>query len=308
MNKKQKYELYRWKWENYPKLKIIERVPCHLDIEITTRCNLKCIMCEHTTDPPAPLDLSLLVYKKIIDEFAEKGGCAIKLCYLGEPLLHKELDKMKKYAKDKGIIDVMLATNGNLLTKTLASKLIKSGLDSITFSIDSCKNEIYKQIRCRGDLDRVIEGLKHLNALKKEYNSKTPKIIIQGIPMPLNKEEIETGQYENFWKSYANLVRISPYCEDFINALNYEVESNFFCEGIYQRMTIRADGKIVLCCGIRKDNKILGDIREDSLEDVWLGKEFCHIRKLMNEHKSHLIDACKACSYRISRIKDGRDS
>ena len=303
MNKKEIYDNYRWKWENYPKLRLVDLVPIHLDIEVTTRCQLKCIMCERTINPPILLDLPIKSYKKIIDEFAEKGGSSIKLCYLGEPLLYKELIFAIKYAKNKGIVDVMLATNGNLLNKSLASELIKSGLDLIIFSIDSCQPEIYKQIRVNGDLFKVINGLTHLNNLKKQYKSKTPRIQIQAIPMDLNRIEIESGEYEEFWKPFADIIRISPYCEDFANCGILEEPTDFFCESIYRRMTIRADEKIVLCCGTRKDNKILGDISENTLEEVWLGNDFKYIRKLMNERKSHLIDACKSCSYRISRAK-----
>jgi len=297
------YETYRWKWENYPKLRIVDKTPIHTDIEITTRCNLSCAFCEHTSHPPELLDMPFEMYEKIIDEFAEKGGSSVKLCYLGEPLLYKNLGKAIKYAKDKGIVDVMLATNGTLLTDIISSKLIKSGLDLIIFSIDSLIQETYKKLRVNGDLNKVINGLNGLNRLRKEYQSKKPRIQIQAILMALNKEEIESGEYEEFWKHYADVIRISPYCEDYINLRNMENPSDFFCESIYQRMTIRADGKMVLCCGTRGDNKILGDINTDTIEDVWLGKEFAQIRKLMDEKKSHLIDVCKSCSFRISRMK-----
>ncbi len=297
------YKEYRWKWGNYPRLKLLDRVPIHLDIEITTRCNLKCVMCERTITPPKLLDLPMKTYKKIIDEFAEKGGASIKLCYLGEPLLYPHLIPAIKYAKKRGIIDIMFATNGNLLNKTVASKLIKSGLTLIIFSIDSSKPEIYQKIRINGDLNKVIDGLKHLNNLKKKYKSKSPMIQIQAIPMDLNINEIESGTYKEFWKPYADVLRISPYCEDFVNCGILETPTDFFCESVYQRMTIRADGKIVVCCGTRKDNKILGDLSENTLEDVWRGKDFEQIRTLMNEQKSHLIDVCKSCSFRISRAK-----
>ena len=83
------YDEYRKKWEEYPKGFVLGRVPLHIDLEVTTRCNLKCVMCEHSFDPPKPMDLDVDLGKKIIKEFAEKGGCAIKFCYLGEPLLYK---------------------------------------------------------------------------------------------------------------------------------------------------------------------------------------------------------------------------
>ena len=133
------YLYYRWKWDNYPKIGFIERVPIHLDIELTTRCNYDCIMCPRTYLHLKDIDLPFETVKKIIDEFTEKGGSSIKFVYLGEAT----------------VIETIVATNGSVLTPELSVNLINAGLDWLTFSIDSCKPEIYKQIRVKGNLKIV---------------------------------------------------------------------------------------------------------------------------------------------------------
>ena len=40
-----KYILYRYKYNKYPELKILENYPPNVNIEITSMCNLRCIMC-----------------------------------------------------------------------------------------------------------------------------------------------------------------------------------------------------------------------------------------------------------------------
>ena len=90
------YDEYRKAWEEAPIKKEIRRVPIHLDLEVTTKCNYRCIMCEHSYNPPKPQDLDVKLAKKIIEEFAEKGGCSIKFCYLGEPLLYDDLFALVK--------------------------------------------------------------------------------------------------------------------------------------------------------------------------------------------------------------------
>lgn len=292
------YLEYRRKWDTYPKEYFLENIPIHLDIEVTTRCNLRCIMCEQSFNPPEPMDMSFDVYKKVIDEFASKGGSSIKLCYLGEPLLHKDLGKMIKYAKKKGIIDVRLATNGNLLTNKKATQIVESGLDLIIFSIDSCKPEIYEQIRVNGHLEKVIQGLEFLNQLKEFFQLDKPKIQIQAIPMELNREEINSREYHNFFRKYAHSIRISPFCEDYTIIEPIGKTPDFFCESVYRRMTIWADGSIAVCCGARTPDKILGHISQNTLEEIWLGEKFMEIRNLMKERKSHLIEICKTCTMR----------
>lgn len=292
-----KYNEYREKWVNYPKDKIIERVPIHLDLELVRGvCNLDCIMCP--IDKTEAMYMPLEVAKRIIDEFSEKGGYAIKLVYLGEPMLYKHLTEVIKYAKDKGIIDVRINTNGMLITSSLALSLVESGPDLLTFSIDSSWNHIYSKIRVGGKLNLVVRGLLNMRMAKNVLKSNTPKIQIQCIPMELNKKEIEDGSYERFFREMCDEIRFSPYCEDYDITEAIGETPDFFCGQIYQRCMIRANGDIVVCCGEPHPAKILGNIRDSTIEKVWNGSDFQAIRMLMDKGKSHLIEFCKTCTAR----------
>lgn len=301
------YQEYRKKWDSYPTLCKVDRMPLHLDIEVTTRCNLRCIMCEQSFNPPLPLDLDVSLLKEIIDEFAEKGGYSIKFCYLGEPLLYKPLFDMIKYAKNRGIIDTMIATNGNLLSGEKIMQTIQSGLDLVIFSVDSIYPEIYKKIRVKGDLDSVKRGVIQLNVTRQVFNLKKPKIQVQAIPMDLNKVELESGEYIKYWKEFADEVRISPYCEDYAIVEPITDITDFNCTEVWRRMTVRADGFAQLCCGERKDDKILGDLRVQSIEEIWNGKRFKKIRELMKQGNSHLINECKTCPWRERYVRETKD-
>lgn len=292
------YETYRWKWENYPRLRKVDNIPIHLDVEPTTRCNLKCIMCPHSFIPPKPIDMDFEMIKKTIDEFSEKGGSSIKFCYLGEPLLYPKIFEAIDYAKEKGILETIMATNGTLFTRKSLMRIIVSRLDFLIFSVDSMHPEIYSKIRVGGNFDTVNNNIIWLNHLKQFYQTNKPFVQIQAIPMKTNKKELKNKSYHKYWKPYADSIRISPFCEDYRNEKIIEETPDFFCESVFRRMTLRADGKICLCCGSRTDDKILGDIRENTLEEVWTGKEFTKIRKLMTEGKSHLIEQCKTCPKR----------
>ncbi|GAG53927.1 unnamed protein product, partial [marine sediment metagenome] len=301
------YLYYRWKWENYPKIGFIERVPIHLDIELTTRCNYDCIMCPRTYLNLENIDLPFETVMEVIDEFMDKGGSSIKFVYLGEATLYKYLVDVILYAKQRGIIETILATNGSLLTEELSANLIKAGLDWLTFSIDSCKPEIYKQIRVNGNLNIVVKNVKNFYRIRKELNSKKPKIVIQCIRMDLNKDEIDSGEYKRFWEDYTDniSIRISK-LEAYDNTEILPEAPDFFCVSPFIRLTVRADGKIVLCCGERRDNKILGDIKENTIEEIWLGKEFNKIRDILKEGKVHLIKQCQTCAMLLNYHK-GRD-
>ena len=72
--------------------------------------------------------MKLDTFKKIIDEGTKKGGLkAINLNNFGEEN-NKNIIEMIEYAKSKGVIDIMLHTNGTVMTEELAERIIKSGL------------------------------------------------------------------------------------------------------------------------------------------------------------------------------------
>ena len=128
------YWEYRRRWEEDPKRRVAGRFPIHLDIEATSACNIRCVMCPRTEMVEAGTFwkvemLDFEVYKRLIDEGVQNGLCSIKYNYLGEPTLHPQIVEMIEYAKAAGVLDVMFNTNATRLDAELSRRLIASGLD-----------------------------------------------------------------------------------------------------------------------------------------------------------------------------------
>ena len=120
------YVEYRRLWDEAARNKIELDFPIHLDIETTNICNLKCPMCPRTTmveqNTFSPLGkMTREQYGSIIDQATEHKVLSIKLNYLGEPFSHQDLVWQIEYAKKKGVLDVMMNTNGSLLLSLPAS-------------------------------------------------------------------------------------------------------------------------------------------------------------------------------------------
>ena len=127
----QEYKDYRALWESFTGKSEKHEYPVHLDIEVSSRCNLKCTFCARTVRVEEGTwreikDLDISLFNKIIDNAAELGTKALNLNILGEPLLHRKIGDMIKYAKSKGIVDVFFHTNGMLLNKKKSKVLIRS--------------------------------------------------------------------------------------------------------------------------------------------------------------------------------------
>ena len=98
-------------WRDTAVQHIKTEFPLHLDIEVTSYCNLACPMCPRTHRVELGKwenrMMKFETFKKIIDEGAPKGLKAINLNNFGESFYNKNLVKMINYAKSKGVLDVV---------------------------------------------------------------------------------------------------------------------------------------------------------------------------------------------------------
>ena len=295
------YKEYRRRWDENPKNNVVGKVPVHLDIELNSTCNLKCVMCFQSFAPPKPEIMNFELYKKLIDEGAAKGVCSIKLQYRGEPLLYPKIVEAVKYAKDKGIIEVMFNTNANLLTEELAKKLIDAGLDKIICSVDGFEKEFYESIRVNGNFDTVVNNIKTLHKLKKKLGKSTPFIRIQMIRLKRIKDIKEhTKKYIKFWSKYADDLGFEDEGDYHIDRNKNEVIecADFKCPDIWRRMLVLCNGQYILCCVDHYGRINLGNAKDKTIEETWLGPIYQNIRSHHLNGTSHVPPLCRRCDSR----------
>lgn len=299
------YKEYRRKWEENPKKQIVGEFPLHVDLESTRRCNLRCPMCIRTIkmergETLEEGDMDFKLYKKVVDEGSENGLCAIKLNYLGEPLLHEDLPGMVKYAKKRGILEVMINTNGTLLTEELSRRLIDAGLDKILLSFDSPTKERYESIRVGASFEQVINNFRTLIRLRDEANLRKPVLRVNMVKMKEN--EVEVPRFVELWKPIADLIAIqdyiNPQLKDCVGrgVIGLKKHPNFVCPQIYQRLAVHYDGKIGMCCFDFDAEMRLGNAWNTNIKDVWLGERMQEVRRLHNEGKWQEIPPCARCT------------
>ena len=152
----------------------------------TARCNLRCKMCVVNTYS-FPKELTLTEIKKIIDQIAFfKPHFYIAG---GEPLLRRDLEKIIRYAKQKGLVTT-LTTNGALLTAARTAKLVRVGIDGVAVSIDGPK-KINDQIRGRGHFEKAVAAVRALKDLRSQRGLSLPKIKIATVISGYNFRYLE---------------------------------------------------------------------------------------------------------------------
>jgi MoaA/NifB/PqqE/SkfB family radical SAM enzyme len=171
------------------KIKIKVRPFIAFQIEPTSRCQLKCIMCPRTvfSEEWENGDMPLSTYKRLSTYFDHVKD--IHLQGWGEPLLHQNIFDMVKIAKAKNC-NVSLTTNGILLTSDISESLIKEGVDIVAISIAGTSNKTHDKIRTGSSFDNLFNNIKTFNNLKRKMRSKTPKLVISFLMTKTNIEDL----------------------------------------------------------------------------------------------------------------------
>jgi MoaA/NifB/PqqE/SkfB family radical SAM enzyme len=139
-----------------------------LSIEITRRCNSKCIHCFATNSLKNNNELSFETIKEIMDEGNEIGYKHLHITG-GEPLLHKKFFDIIDYSLNIGYKSIFVNTNGLLLSENICEK-IASYKESISISVSiQGFQELHDSVRGKNSFDEAITGIK--NALSKNIET-----------------------------------------------------------------------------------------------------------------------------------------
>jgi MoaA/NifB/PqqE/SkfB family radical SAM enzyme len=157
-------------------------------IEVTNRCNLLCETCPRTYFQREPLkSLSLDEFISIAEQFPEMRRALLH--GIGEPLLNRALAEIITYLKGRDV-EVIINSNGTLLTPDWQRKLIESGLDQYRCSIDGATDETYARIRGAPLLPKLKQGLEGLVKTKERLRAHTPHISIWCVATRENLREL----------------------------------------------------------------------------------------------------------------------
>lgn len=153
--------------------------------EITSHCNLNCLHCFVGDRLKSIQQLDEEQALLIVDKAAEVGIKSISFT-TKEPLLFNNISNVITYCTRKGI-STNLITNGTLLTDYLIEKLIESGLNSISISLEGVSEKTNDAIRGNGVLNKVHNSI---NVLQNKQANTYNKILV-GIQLTLNSLNIK---------------------------------------------------------------------------------------------------------------------
>ena len=199
------------------------RKPLNAQIEITLRCNAKCVFCSIWTDEykhslkDLGKEMTTDEVKSIIDQL-DKMDIQVLSFTGGEPTLRKDLPELLNYTVKKGMMPTMV-TNGFLLERFIDNGTINSvNMEMLMVSIDRPERELHDEYRGIKVFDRAVRGID--KAIQAGI-----KVIISNV---VTKETL--SEMENmckFAKLHNCMIELLP-CENIVRELsnsNVEVQN-----------------------------------------------------------------------------------
>lgn len=299
-------------------------LPVSISFEPTTSCNLRCPECpsglRSFSRPTGMLEHDF--FKKTIDDIHPHLLYLI-FYFQGEPYLNPAFLDMVKYASAKKIYTAT-STNAHYLTEENARKTVESGLDRLIISIDGTSQEVYKQYRVGGYLDKVMEGAGNIIKWRKKLNSKTPFVFFQFLVVKHNEHQIEdikriakeigvdevrfkTAQVYDYENDPNDLIpTIDKYSRYRKKADGTFVPKNKManrCWKLWHANVITWDGLVVPCCFDKDATHQLGNLKNQNMSEIWQNDNYKQFRSELLKSRRN-IDICSNCSEGASVWRD----
>lgn len=316
------YQEYRRMWFECPEKEIVPNFPINLDIHITNICNLKCPFCPRTWKDLAGeyqgklgfMDMDL--FKKIIDEAVAEGVKAVHFTGNGEPLLHRDLERMIKYAREKGVLEILMHTNATLLTKNRSEILLEAGIHRLVISFDSPTKQTYERLRVGANFEKTLNNIKRFVMLRNKKGYIYPFVRVQMVDQGANKDErnLFDALFSEIADSVSHVFYI-PYNggpnvhvpSDVINGNSMligkrRLVNKFKCKYLWQRLIVEWNGEVYPC--FYNDKLLLGNAQEERIVNIWKGDRIQKLRLLHSKGLYNTNSECRECGRQYEIYED----
>ncbi len=264
-------------------------LPEIVQIESTNICNAKCVFCPRDDMERRQGIMDMTLFRKIVDECVELGIEHVRMHNYGEPFVDRALVEKVRYAKQKGVPQVGMISNGSLLNETAARGMIDAGLDAINISVDASGKETFEKTRLGLKYDKVIANVERLLALREAAGTTRPKLILSFVRQDNSDDE---RAFIEHWRKRADKIHITD-LHNWAGTLNQRSEVNYPCYRPWLTFTTLWDGRVSLCCADFDGRTILGDLRTSTIREIWNSEGYRAVRRQHLE--SGGPDICRSC-------------
>lgn len=279
-------------------------------LELTYRCNERCVHCYIDDPTRESLELQFEDYKKVLDELREMGCMSILLTG-GEPTLHKDFLRIARYAKQLGII-VDIYTNGLFFSEELLDELVELKPNSVSFSLYGSRAEVHDAVTLiPGSFEKSLKSMMMCKCAGLDVYIKTVVMKptaadyenLRRLGKRLNIDVISSTSVMDTHKGkcgerfrlmdedeYQRILEIEYQYGDYPAEAARQDRSETICFSGLNALSVDPFGAIHPC---NAHPMVLGNVKSDSLKEIWEHSQELHSLRAIRFNQ--LSEKCGSC-------------
>ncbi len=301
-----------WKLVHYTRVfynwRIKKRVsvpymPEDIAVEITNVCNFKCAFCPQSDPNHHELVPKSYLDPETVDLFLSRVRDAgvktntIHWTHDGEPFMNKRFHEICAVGGRHGFTNAYFATNGMLLTEDRIKQLPSDS--TYTFTIDYCSDRDYfETVRgTKGSWETVKTNIENILKNHDHINLEVTDISAFSI----EDADIVKANYEALIDLLPDSERLKVWTKTFHNATGFvskKIKKNDrynLCPYPWTSLSVASNGDVVACCRDLQHKTVLGNLKFQSLPEIWNGTAMLELRQNLVDRKPECSAACEGC-------------
>jgi len=288
------------------------RIPDIINAELTNRCNLECVFCDHPQLKKVMRkgDMTVELFETLLSGLGGQKIYELGLVGLGEPTLDKHLvphlEVVKRY--DGQFTRISLNSNGVALTSEKARIILDSPVNLATFSLNATNRDAYIELMKADKFDLAANNIREFIKIRNKFGRKDVKISVQFMSSRLNAEKEMMELFSDYLDEdvivYNRYVFHKPVLDTdnnkLLNINQVDMNIRYPCWSIYSRIYVDIDGNIYPCTigndSYRADSSlVIGNLKEAGVLEIFNAPPVEHARR--NAERNHLpFNECKSCT------------
>ena len=282
--------------------------PLVVYVESSTLCNLECRFCPQHISPQqmSRQHMAESVFAAMLSGLKSLPAKPklIRFCGTGESLLNHQFPDFVRQIVDSGTAErYELITNGILLGEDRNLPLAEL-LDRVIVSVNGLDEEQYRDVTLRKvKTDRLLLGLERFRDVigrKSKIHIKAHNNIVPNVRAFKQFVEIFNGVADELYVE--NLVNLWPELESDLGQktghrfTHGDLNAVKACPQIFKSLQVNSDGSVVPCCIDWQAKNTVGHVCDNSLQDIWRGKELAQLQKRHLSGERFEFSPCKDCT------------
>jgi MoaA/NifB/PqqE/SkfB family radical SAM enzyme len=269
--------------------------PKYIQLETVTKCNAECPFCPQHEIVRNPARMPEATWKKIVDD-TRGWGVTYRPFLTNEPFVDKRQPEIVRYIKENDpTARVEYNTNGELMTEQLGRALLEAGVDILRFSIDGFSPATYEPSRVGIKYEKVLERVTRFLEIW-DAEGWRDKVFTELRMIEVDENRHEIDDYKAYWGPRCTEVLVTQmYQWPWTGQKRGDVVLKP-CLKVLDEMFFYSDGDATICCWDVHGRAVIGNVNEQSVQEIWEGYAAASVRRVLDDGRRDLLQLCSRCN------------